>query len=903
MRLFNSFRNIYAEIEPISDLLTEHEKYLAHTHPKKESETLSEHIILVNEYALKLIEVNGLDKVVDNLISHLLSNQSKISNEIDFGNFIKRLFSQTIVFHDYGKVNHGFQCKRMDNREFCDKKNSVFASTHSKIGTLLYLTDNFKKLLEMSFTDFEKSVGYYLIIVFSFSILKHHSSYLEKGIEINNDELIIIDEFLEKFKITIEADYKNGFFNNISSIEKSFYEVFRFDVDTQKFPLFALLKLNFSLLTAADYYATSAYMNEWEIQDFGVINEKFREHIISQYRTKIEYNKELYEKLDYFTSIDISSITEKSNDNLNLLRQKLAAEIVMNVRENSTQNLFYLEAPTGAGKTNLSLAICTELMESNPELNKVFYVFPFTTLVTQTFTSIKYALGITDSEITQLHSKTGFHSKYETNHDGSYGKEKLNYVDNLFSHYPFVLLTHIKFFEILKGNLKESNYILHRLSNSVVIIDELQSYNPEHWDKIIWYLNNYSKHFNIKFILMSATLPYIGALLNESEEISIVRLVKNKDLYFRNTNFKDRVKFNFDLLNWSKPNSKEEREHYLLELKEFLFQKCNEFAKNNNNRVKCLIEFIFKKSASTFFHQLREDDLFDDYKIQLISGEILEPKKRQVINDIKENKHKKTIVVCTQTIEAGVDIDMDIGFKDKSLIDSDEQLAGRVNRNANPKNSFVYIFNLDREFYIYGTDKRYEVTLNEIPIEQYKEIIEDKLFNEILYSKVNDSILIRNQDQFTQNFSSYINNLKYLNFSNVNNEFKLIDDSNWNVFIPMEIPIELFEPNEIELTNNLFITDAQAEFVSGKKVFEHYINIVTNKNADFLVRQIDVKKIQSILCKFTFSIYNHTKSILAPYCDHEIEEQFGFLYMHKWEEIYSFEGGIDNEKLGKDIFL
>ncbi len=39
------------------------------------------------------------------------------------------------------------------------------------------------------------------------------------------------------------------------------------------------------------------------------------------------------------------------------------------------------------------------------------------------------------------------------------------------------------------------------------------------------------------------------------------------------------------------------------------------------------------------------------------------------------------IVIATQVIEAGIDIDMDIGFKSISKLDSEEQLIGQLLTN------------------------------------------------------------------------------------------------------------------------------------------------------------------------------------------------------------------------------
>ena len=55
-----------------------------------------------------------------------------------------------------------------------------------------------------------------------------------------------------------------------------------------------------------------------------------------------------------------------------------------------------------------------------------------------------------------------------------------------------------------------------------------------------------------------------------------------------------------------------------------------------------------------------------------------------------------------------------------SLIDSDEQLAGRVNRNARPEPSQVFIFDMDPAFRIYGSDLRYKITQDHISFDDYK---------------------------------------------------------------------------------------------------------------------------------------------------------------------------------------
>lgn len=53
---------------------------------------------------------------------------------------------------------------------------------------------------------------------------------------------------------------------------------------------------------------------------------------------------------------------------------------------------------------------------------------------------------------------------------------------------------------------------------------------------------------------------------------------------------------------------------------------------------------------------------------------------------------EKVLLVSTQSIEAGVDLDFDVGFREVSPISSIIQTAGRVNRHFGDKKGILYLF-------------------------------------------------------------------------------------------------------------------------------------------------------------------------------------------------------------------
>lgn len=904
------------EGEPLLRILKDRDKYYAHTHISKPYETLDQHLKLVVRYFLKLIEEHHLEPIIDAFI--LDGIPENITNKEKVGNYIKEAFFLTILYHDFGKINHLFQEKKMKNSrgDFEIVEHKV-DSQHSIISAYIYLMhvlDN--DFLE--YNDIEQTFTDAIISSFAYPIVKHHAKYLDSVLDIDFDNQ---EHLFYKYLKLFEKDMPQNvevLHEIATDIETSFKQFDKLKVN--HFNFYVLLKLNFSLLTASDYYATGEYMQDLKVDDFGLVKGKIREKVIQNFKHIKSYNKNLFEKTELLKNISFEGLQEQSNKNLNLLRQKLAAEVLTNLRLFSDDHLFYLEAPTGAGKTNVSLACAIELLESNERLNKIFYVFPFTTLVTQTFEAIKESLAIDNEYIIQLHSKSGFHQKNEEANDGNYGEKRLNFINNHFVNYPFTLLTHIKFFDILKGNSKETNYIFHRLANSIVIIDELQSYNPKHWDKVIYFLSNYAKLFNMKIILMSATLPKIDNLLEKNSpmkgKVKYLISPESKTKFFQNSNFAGRVSFDYSILdkyNWKRPNGDTQKEKFLQDLVEKIFVESEKYAATNKQKVKSvrtLVEFITKKTASKFLKMLQTDRRFKDYKLYLISGEILDPRRRQIINAIKANQDEKVILVTTQVVEAGVDIDMDLGFKDRSLIDSDEQLAGRVNRNASKSNCKVFLFDYDTTSFIYKGDKRLDVG-SMYQREVYKNILDSKDFDTNFYEIVKNEIISLNQAEAVQNFSDYLQHFKRFRFRDINTNFKLIEQENESIFVPLIIPIDHFSSEDQKVVSYFCVPTIENEngvlCIDGKDVWSKYVDIVTEiqgRNNDYFSNQTQLKQIYGLLAKFMFSAFSNQVKELSTYFDLEVSEQYGIRYMSHWKKIYSYEKGIDVDMLERgDIFL
>lgn len=894
---FKPFRHLLAENSHLEDRLPDHDRYHAHTHPHKKPELLTEHVNLVNDYALRLIDAHRLDSVVDRLILPLTQHAYVVDAKA-VGNFVKRLFLNTIVFHDYGKINENFQIERMGNHQFRPNRTNSIGSQHSKLSAFLYVVEHLHEIHSTSHFNGETQAALYaLTFWFSSTILKHHAAYIENDLKYDPDLILALKPYLQPFEIEVDEDFLQAAFHEFEKKIKQ-YSNACFSEDA-RFPIYALLKLDFSLLTGADYYATSAFMLDIEAEEFGVLSRADTTAFSQKFQSTKDYNRLFFEHREYRSEYPDDRLQACNPENLNILRQELLGEVLDTIERNQDRSIFYLEAPTGSGKTNISIAAALRLLESHPELNKILYVFPFTTLITQTAKTIRETLELTNAQMVQLHSRSGFHSKREEPEDGHYGAQRLNYIDNLFVNYPFTLLTHVKFFDILKGNSKDTTYLFHRLANSVVIIDELQSYPPREWDKIAYFITNAARYFNIKFILMSATLPKIDKLKVGTLPQEFCALIEDKNRYFQNPNFKNRVEFDFSLMS---------SELDLDSMAEIVMQCSEDYAENNQGSVKTIIEFIYKRTATDFYKIIIDQARTAGYKVFVLSGTILEPRRKEIIDNIKSADEKKAaaqkiLLVTTQVVEAGVDIDMDLGFKHRSLIDSDEQLAGRVNRNARPKPAKVYLFKLDEAHRIYGGDLRYRITRDFISQEEYECILKNKDFDQ-LYSQVCEHINRENADEFLVNFNEYKSKIKQLEFSKINWEFKLIDQQNVTIYVPLPIPASYFSKEDLAFLRAL---DAYAgeSTVDGKTVWQAYLAIIHTKNDDFIKKKIDLKKIYGIMSQFMFSIFAHSNVVndLLRFCDVEKHEKYKMLYLDEWRKVYDYHSGIQDEAFKEAAFL
>ncbi len=844
------FEAAWQQLPPIEDNWPQLQSYRAHlpaeTTPKgTEPEPLMAHIDLVNKAAQRLIIAHNLSSVYERLWDGV---QNELQLSSSSRSLMPELLTGSVAFHDYGKLNEDFQAdpQKMANPAF-RKHNLSMGTSHAALSAYLYLNYYLHRFEEVDVPDEELDKMGGLLAGMVDPIIKHHNPQLTIG-EVEDWD----DQEMACYLPAIGLQEPANFWQRFKECKKEF-EIEAFDENAKEpFPFYAAIKLTFSLLTAADYLATISYMYQQplpaakHLKAFGVLNWDHKTRWREAFRSSTSYNQAALDDPEMLIHGKPHDLEKPSNANLNQLRSLMLGESTNTIKENPDQRLFYLKAPTGSGKTNVSLAAVLEMLNQDQRLNKVYYVFPFTTLITQTYDTITSLMGLGDDELVELHSKAPKRQSSRT--DDQYGQEWQNHVDYLFGNFPLTLLSHIRFFDILKNPEKKANYQLHRLANSVVVMDEIQSYPPALWNHLTYFITQFSHYLNIRFLIMSATLPEIGQLSKVGDPF--INLLKKPEAFFTNSNFSNRVSFNLELMN----EELQGKDGNLTPLVEIIAARSNQWAERQGEAVKVMVEFITKQSAANFLAAAEEHPELSGFTIMLLSGTILEPRRQEIISNLKDTEwlgqHPKVLLVCTQVVEAGVDLDMDMGFKDHALLDSDEQMAGRVNRNNEKPLAPVYLFQLDRTGKVYQNDKR-------LPKQRaMAEGDKEQILNQKAFDRFYQGVLQyyqQDQRKLFSNWQGYKRHLRQLDFQRVDREFQLIADDTQAVFIPISLPLTAFSEEEQHLLQERGIN--QQGMVDGYEVFELYQQAIFTKMGDFISDQEKVKKLQSLLTKFTINVF------------------------------------------------
>lgn len=416
----------------------------------------------------------------------------------------------------------------------------------------------------------------------------------------------------------------------------------------QKEDLHHLVRMLFSCLVDADRIDTEAFMNE--------MNSRVRKN-----KATLE---QLLPKLEAFLK---TIATNAEATPINKIRSEIQAECL---KASSKQPGFYsLTVPTGGGKT-LSSLVWAIKHALKYKKNRIIIAIPYTSIIIQTAETLRKIFG--KENILEHHSNINPERKKDKMLDLKMELAAENW------DYPIIVTTNVQLFESIFSNKPSICRKLHNISNSVLILDEVQVLPIEYLQPIIDSLQTYQRIFSVSVLFTTASMPALREDYN-SKNISkktlrgIPEINEIIPTSFNLHNRLRRVNLHFDkAVSTYKDIANRIAEH---------------------NRVLCVVNT--RKDAQAIYESLPPDELTFHLSRMMCSKHV-----NETIETIKhaltDKKQRIIRVISTQLIEAGVDIDFPIVFRQEAGLDSILQAAGRCNREGKLEMSDAYVFKLDK---------------------------------------------------------------------------------------------------------------------------------------------------------------------------------------------------------------
>jgi CRISPR-associated endonuclease/helicase Cas3 len=467
--------------------------------------------------------------------------------------------------------------------------------------------------------------------------------------------------------------------------------------------------------------------------------------------------------IDIEATIGIDGIRNKIYTNVS----KKASDVKL------SNHFFTLTAPTGTGKTLASLSLALKLRERIEKAKgytpRIIYSLPFTSIIDQNYEVFKDVLRQLPNFDQDENSYLIKHHHladlgYKTGDEERPLNESLLLVESWES--EVIVTTFIQLLHSIIGFKNKFLKKFHNIAGSIILLDEVQNIPIEYWPLVNNMFKLLAEKFGCYIILLTATRPLIF------DENEVVPLLDHSEDYFRQL---DRV----TLI----------PEKEALHLDEF-FQK---FTKLYDKLDSYLIVLNTIKSSFMLYKMLKEDSLFEEliekrhlfYLSTNIIPRVRAERLRMIRGLLKQGE--KIVVVSTQVVEAGVDIDLDVVIRDIGPIDSIIQVAGRCNRGMGDVKGKVYVYNLEDDRcsyakYVYGST-HYVVSrdlLGSSSLEepQFLDLI-NRYFSLIVQKKnQDDSMYIW---KAIKNFVFHHPNMKSIS------DFELINEKNGYVDVFVEI--------------------------------------------------------------------------------------------------------------------
>lgn len=307
---------------------------------------------------------------------------------------------------------------------------------------------------------------------------------------------------------------------------------------------------------------------------------------------------------------------------------------------------------------------------------------------------------------------------------------------------------------------------LHNIVNSVIILDEVQTLPTDFLQPIVDALKAYRKLFGVSVLFTTASQPVLcGKIKGAQSELNgiecITEIIPNE---FALHDQLRRVTIEFD----DKGNTYNE-----------IAAKVSQY-----NKVLCIVNT--RKDAKELYDRLPNEGVKIHLSRMMCPAHVGDAIER--IKELLQDASQPIVrVIATQLVEAGVDIDFPVVFRQEAGLDSILQAAGRCNREGKLERGHTFVFSLSAEGRIpFGSIASANNARKNLSKDSdwFSPVTMDRYFRQ-LYVRVNTF------DK--KDIKYYLGKPTELCFETAANEFKLIDDDGVNIIVNWGNSMELVE--------------------------------------------------------------------------------------------------------------
>ncbi|MDZ7413422.1 MAG: CRISPR-associated helicase Cas3' [candidate division KSB1 bacterium] len=329
-------------------------------------------------------------------------------------------------------------------------------------------------------------------------------------------------------------------------------------------------------------------------------------------------------------------------------RAELQHQAVARYKENATSTFFSLTLPTGYGKTLTSIRVALEAV-AEARCNRIVFVAPYLSILSQAAEEIHSATSL---PLLQHHSLALLQQRDD---------DDVEALDSWQA--PVLLTTFNQLFRVLFPRRAQHSVRARALREAFVIIDEPQIIDVAVWNLFLYALGSACNEWRAQVLFNTATLPPTSGGL-EQTCLPLNDQVPAHPRY--------QVHFSPDPMQ---------------------AEQVADWVRQHARRHRALAVVVNTVAdAVEVYSRLRQLDL--PHACALLTAVMLPGHKDARIQEIRQllKNQQPAVVVCTQMLEAGVDLSFERILRALPVFPAVAQVAGRANRHGESDIATVEVF-------------------------------------------------------------------------------------------------------------------------------------------------------------------------------------------------------------------